>query len=85
MGEAVWYYEYTVKILSEGTTEFRSGVVPETSFSEVAQDLDDYYGEGLVEILKIKPITDSVILDFKDALDYNDFDFTVTPKDTQRR
>lgn len=80
MGESVWYYEYIVKILSEGTTELRSGVVSETSFSEVAQDLDSYYGKELVEILRIRPITDNIILDFKDALDCNGSDFTIIQK-----
>lgn len=55
-----WYYEYEVEVLEDGQSVLRRGVICADSFSVVAFDLEQFYGNSLDRINKIACIMEGL-------------------------
>lgn len=77
-----WYYEYQVKIWGEldNDEEIRCGVIPAESMADVMKELEDYYGDELMEVQMLKPIYEGLVFDFKGVMDESEFNYVITKK-----
>jgi len=62
MANVVWYWEYQLKIWDEidSKEEIRSGVVAADTITEAMKEIEDYYGDEILEVQMLKAITDGV-------------------------
>lgn len=82
MGKEVWYWEYILKIWNEidSQEELRSGVVAAATFTEAAGLIEDYYGNEIMDVETLKPISD-IVFDFDAVKEDTDFDFHISKKE----
>ena len=71
----MFYWEYTITYYDEvevdGVDETRSGIVTGDNLSEVAEALENYYGDSIFEVSNLKMISEG------ECLDFNDFHSTI--------
>lgn len=81
MANVVWYWEYQLKIWDEtdDKEEIRSGVVAADTITEAMKEIEDYYGDEIMEVQMLKAITDGVF-EFQDVMEDTDFDFVISKK-----
>ena len=81
MANAVWYWEYQLKIWNEidEKEEMRSGVVAADTITEAMKEIEDYYGDEIMEVQMLKAITDGVF-EFQYVMEDTDFDFVISKK-----
>ena len=81
MANAVWYWEYQLKIWDEidSKEEIRSGVVAADTITEAMKEIEDYYGDEIMEVQMLKAITDGVF-EFQCVMEDTDFDFVISKK-----
>ena len=81
MANVVWYWEYRLKIWDEidSKEEIRSGVVAADTITEAMKEIEDYYGDEIMEVQMLKAITDGVF-EFQCVMEYTDFDFVISKK-----
>ena len=81
MTNVVWYWEYQLKIWDEidSKEEIRSGVVAADTITEAMKEIEDYYGDEIMEVQKLKAITDGVF-EFQYVMEDTDFDFVISKK-----
>ena len=81
MANVVWYWEYQLKIWDEidSKEEIRSGVVAADTITEAMKEIEDYYGDEIVEVQMLKAITDGVF-EFQYVMEDTDFDFVISKK-----
>lgn len=81
MTNAVWYWEYQLKIWDEidSKEEIRSGVVAADTITEAMKEIEDYYGDEIMEVQMLKSITDGVF-EFQYVMEDTDFDFVISKK-----
>ena len=81
MTNEVWYWEYQLKIWDEtdDKEEIRSGVVAADTITEAMKEIEDYYGDEIMEVQMLKAITDGV-LEFQYVMEDPDFDFVISKK-----
>lgn len=81
MANEVWYWEYQLKIWDEidEKEEKRSGVVAADTITEAMKEIEDYYGDEIMEVQMLKAITDGVF-EFQYAMEDPDFDFVISKK-----
>ena len=81
MANAVWYWEYQLKIWNEidSKEEIRSGVVAADTITEAMKEIEDYYGDEIMEVQMLKAITDGVF-EFQYVMEDPDFDFVISKK-----
>ena len=77
----VWYWEYQLKIWDEidSKEEIRSGVVAADTITEAMKEIEDYYGDEIMEVQMLKAITDGVF-EFQYVMEDPDFDFVISKK-----
>ena len=81
MANVVWYWEYQLKIWDEtdDKEEIRSGVVAADTITEARKEIEDYYGDEIMEVQKLKAITDGAF-EFQNVMENTDFDFVISKK-----
>ena len=81
MANVVWYWEYQLKIWDEidSKEEIRSGVDAADTITEAMKEIEDYYGDEIMEVQMLKAITDGVF-EFQYVMEDTDFDFVITKK-----
>lgn len=81
MTNEVWYWEYQLKIWDEtdDKEEIRFGVVAADTITEAMKEIEDYYGDEIMEVQMLKAITDGVF-EFQEAMEDTDFDFVISKK-----
>lgn len=81
MANIVWYWEYQLKIWDEidNKEEIRSGVVAADTITEAMKEIEDYYGDEIMEVQMLKAITDGVF-EFQYVMEDTDFDFVISKK-----
>ena len=81
MTNAVWYWEYQLKIWDEvyDKEEIRSGVIAANTITEAMKEIEDYYGDEIMEVQMLKAITDGVF-EFQYVMEDTDFDFVISKK-----
>lgn len=81
MTNEVWYWEYQLKIWNEidEKEEIRSGVVAADTITEAMKEIEDYYGDEIMEVQMLKAITDGVF-EFQYVMEDTDFDFVISKK-----
>lgn len=81
MANVVWYWEYQLKIWDEidNKEEIRSGVVAADTITEAMKEIEDYYGDEIIEVQMLKAITDGVF-EFQYVMEDTDFDFVISKK-----
>lgn len=81
MANVVWYWEYQLKIWDEidSKEEIRSGVVVADTITEAMKEIEDYYGDEIMEVQMLKAITDGVF-EFQYVMEDTDFDFVISKK-----
>ena len=81
MANAVWYWEYQLKFWNEidSKEEIRSGVVAADTITEAMKEIEDYYGDEIMEVQMLKAITDGVF-EFQYVMEVTDFDFVISKK-----
>ena len=81
MTNEVWYWEYQLKIWDEidEKEEMRSGVVAADTITEAMKEIEDYYGDEIMEVQMLKAITDGVF-EFQYVMGDPDFDFVISKK-----
>ena len=81
MASAVWYWEYQLKFWNEidSKEEIRSGVVAADTITEAMKEIEDYYGDEIMEVQMLKAITDGVF-EFQYVMEDTDFDFVISKK-----
>ena len=81
MTNEVWYWEYQLKIWDEtdDKEEIRSGVVAADTITEAMKEIEDYYGDEIMEVQMLKAITDGVF-EFQAVMEDTDFDFVISKK-----
>ena len=81
MTNEVWYWEYQLKIWDEtdDKEEIRSGVVAADTITEAMKEIEDYYGDEIMEVQMLKAITDGVF-EFQYVMEDSDFDFVISKK-----
>ena len=81
MANVVWYWEYQLKIWDEidSKEEIRSGVVAADIITEAMKEIEDYYGDEIMEVQMLKAITDGVF-EFQYVMEDPDFDFVISKK-----
>ena len=77
----VWYWEYQLKIWDEidSKEEIRSGVVAADTITEAMKEIEDHYGDEIMEVQMLKAITDGVF-EFQYVIEDTDFDFVISKK-----
>ena len=81
MANVIWYWEYQLKIWDEidSKEEIRSGVVAAGTITEAMKEIEDYYGDEIMEVQMLKAITDGVF-EFQYVMEDTDFDFVISKK-----
>ena len=81
MTNEVWYWEYQLKIWDDvdDKEEIRSGVVAADTITEAMKEIEDYYGDEIMEVQMLKAITDGVF-EFQYVMEDTDFDFVISKK-----
>ena len=81
MTNEVWYWEYQLKIWDEtdDKEEIRSGVVAADTFTEAMKEIEDYYGDEIMEVQMLKAIVDGAF-EFQNVMENTDFDFVISKK-----
>lgn len=81
MTNEVWYWEYQLKIWDDidEKEEIRSGVVAADTITEAMKEIEDYYGDEIMEVQMLKAITDGVF-EFQYVMEDPDFDFVISKK-----
>ena len=81
MTNEVWYWEYQLKIWDDvdEKEEIRSGVVVADTITEAMKEIEDYYGDEIMEVQMLKAITDGVF-EFQYVMEDPDFDFVISKK-----
>lgn len=81
MANVVWYWEYQLKIWNEidSKEEIRSGVVAADTFTEAMKEIEDYYGDEIMEVQMLKAIVDGAF-EFQNVMENTDFDFVISKK-----
>ena len=81
MTNEVWYWEYQLKVWNDidSKEEIRSGVVAADTITEAMKEIEDYYGDEIMEVQMLKAITDGVF-EFQDVMEDTDFDFVISKK-----
>ena len=81
MTNEVWYWEYQLKIWDDvdDKEEIRSGVVAADTITEAMKEIEDYYGDEIMEVQMLKVITDGVF-EFQYVMEDPDFDFVISKK-----
>lgn len=81
MTNEVWYWEYQLKIWDDvdDKEEIRSGVVAADTITEAMKEIEDYYGDEIMEVQMLKAITDGVF-EFQYVMEDPDFDFIISKK-----
>ena len=81
MANVVWYWEYQLKIWDDvdDKEEIRSGVVAADTITEAMKEIEDYYGDEIMEVQMLKAITDGVF-EFQYVMEDPDFDFVISKK-----
>ena len=81
MTNEVWYWEYQLKIWDDvdDKEEIRSGVVAADTITEAMKEIEDYYGNEIMEVQMLKAITDGVF-EFQYVMEDPDFDFVISKK-----
>ena len=82
MTSEVWYWEYQLKIwddVDDNKEEIRSGVVAADTITEAMKEIEDYYGDEIMEVQMLKAITDGVF-EFRYVMEDPDFDFVISKK-----
>ena len=81
MTSEVWYWEYQLKIWNEidEKEEMRSGIVAADTITEAMKEIEDYYGNEIMEVQMLKAITDGVF-EFQYVMEDPDFDFVISKK-----
>ena len=81
MTNEVWYWEYQLKIWDDvdDKEEIRSGVVAADTITEAMKEIEDYYGDEIMEVQMLKAITDGVF-EFQLVMEDTDFDFVISKK-----
>ena len=81
MTSEVWYWEYQLKIWNEfdEKEEMRSGIVAADTITEAMKEIEDYYGDEIMEVQMLKAITDGVF-EFQYVMEDPDFDFVISKK-----
>ena len=83
MGE-VWYYQYEAVLWDSDKCkeENVTGIVPGTSFSDVVQKLESFYGNEILNITTLKAVYEGEVFEFEYANeDATDFDYAITEKE----
>lgn len=82
MADTVWYWEYQLKIWDEtdNKEEIRSGVVAADTITEAMKEIENYYGNEIMEVQMLKAITDGVF-EFQLVMECSDFDFIISKKE----
>jgi hypothetical protein len=64
----MWFIKYQVKVETDDilTNPIETGIVYAESFGKAAEQIEDYYGPDLLEILQLKYLDERLIL--SDAL-----------------
>lgn len=81
MTNKVWYWEYQLKIWDDidEKEEMRSGIVAADTITEAMKEIEDYYGDEIMEVQMLKAITDGVF-EFQYVMEDTDFDFVISKK-----
>lgn len=81
MTNEVWYWEYQLKIWDDidEKEEMRSGIVAANTITEAMKEIEDYYGDEIMEVQMLKAIADGVF-EFQCAMEDPDFDFVISKK-----
>ena len=81
MTNEVWYWEYQLKIWDDidEKEEMRSGIVAADTITEAMKEIEDYYGDEIMEVQMLKAIADGVF-EFQYVMEDNDFDFVISKK-----
>ena len=81
MANVIWYWEYQLKTWDEidKKEEIRSGVVVAGTITEAMKEIEDYYGDEIMEVQMLKAIIDGVF-DFQYVMEDTDFDFVISKK-----
>ena len=81
MTNEVWYWEYQLKIWDDvdDKEEIRSGVVAADTITEAMKEIEDYYGDEIMEVQMLKAITDGVF-EFQCVMEDTGFDFVISKK-----
>lgn len=80
----VWYYQYEVVLWDSDNCkeEIVTGIVPGTSFSDVVQKLESFYGNEIFNITTLKAVFEGEVFEFEYAnKDATDFDYVITEKE----
>lgn len=77
-----WYYEYIVKAWDGDNKIFEtcSGVVLGKSFTNAVEELENYFGGELAEIVKLKELIEGPVLDFQIINEGSNAGFYISPK-----
>ena len=81
--EEVWYYQYEAVLWDSDKCkeENVTGIVPGTSFSDVVQKLESFYGNEILNITTLKAVYEGEVFEFEYANDATDFDYVITEKE----
>lgn len=82
--EEVWYYQYKAVLWDSDNCkkEIVTGIVPGTSFSDVVQKLESFYGNEIFNITTLKAVFEGEVFEFEYANKYaTDFDYVITEKE----
>ncbi len=80
----VWYYQYEVVLWDSDKCkeEIVTGIVPGTSFSDVVQKLESFYGNEILNITTLKAVYEGEVFEFEYANENaTDFDYVITEKE----
>lgn len=60
----MWFIKYQVKVETDNilTNPIETGIVYAESFGKAAEQIEDYYGPDLLEILQLKYLDENLIL-----------------------
>ena len=84
MASTIWYWEYQLKVwdeynYEEGEEVVHCGVVAADSMTEAMQQIENYYGNDIIELQMLRPIVEG-IFDFEEVTKETDFDFEINKR-----
>ena len=85
MVNGIWYWEYQLKIwdeynYEEGEEVIHCGVVAADSMTEAMKQIENYYGDDIIELQMLKPIVEGMVFDFEEVTKEIDLDFEINKK-----